>query len=1345
MFNKKLKKFASLALAAVVAFGSVQEFPVSEIKAFSFSETTSKGDTSNYLKKNFADAVQDFYDGKIIGLNGNYEIANFKDNYEYSVSHNGLYKGMWKDGDLNNSAQASNSCFSETSDKSSASLKNPQSIKYVLTGQSASLNHVTLEKSDVSSITWSYDIVQVEYAKSMGGYPSKYYAVNIKPVGSTAGEITLPAYINAGEYGYVECAELADGAFLKEDVTKVHIPDTYQRICAYAFTGCEKLTAYDFVTVKLGTDNKSYTISGVDEEGSKSKIHMVGSGAFAGCKSLTSYVIPSKLMEGYSDGKSTPFGYFEDKGHYTSDGGYEHIILNENINQMVHLSQSTGYAKDGCDSGDIYFMGQGVFRDCYAITSVTLKGKNVFVPALTFAGCAAIKELNVDKDVSAIYFGTACFSGADGNRPANETSNLKQLALSSEKLEKVYFGAYCFKKCVSLHGVSISASVEPCYAGSKVQDKVFHGEGAFEGAFAPENAFIFSPNGAGSFTFATDFFKDSKLERILFKENSDDSNKFKGAISINSNAFNGVSLEELNLVGSDIYLYTGAFYNSSIKSLKLEGYSSVFTGEPFSGSLTQMTTDKGTSFDKIEINTQSFSTGSEKIVDCKAFNGTGMALHTYETNASFYGLDSNTLVSFGENCTKCDFGESFSGYLYYKHPLYYNINEVSSTDVSHNYLGGLTKIFFKNPDTHVTKLVNNHSGKNTTLYCDGSLYDTTSQRKDITTFTVEHYKNKLQGCSVEWVTTVDSFDSGIVNDGKGLVLNYADGGSEYVSYAEKEQNTNAISGTSGYIIQNIKEVLNALKSGAKSVDMQVAYLHLSATIHVTFVPQQAISMTVASAGSVVANTEPKASDVVVTDIKFNDKTTLKEALSNEVSVKLANGGIRYAENTNTVAVTYKGYTSECVVFAVPEEVVTMSAIQLKDNIYVGDRIDKTCITVLGTYNSGKGPEALLDYEITNPVVKEDGSVTIKSSNGVELVAKLNVIQVKPKKITVSYNGNPVVEGGVVDKDNFTVTLINNNGSSRVLESNEFDLLYSDIIANASNSVEVIFKEDEDITATAYVTGIVNPVTEIPATEEPEVEITNSPVVKITESPVVDVTESPVVDVTESPAVEITESPVVSVTGSPATKVTDAPGNVSTEVTDAPKNSSSPTVIPTNSNTPTASPITQVLNIGPNPSAVATGAGATVTGTEENKEVTLGLGEKIVVKMNGTGVTFVSSDSNVVEVDSTGLVTTKGVGTAQITATNSNNDKVIITVNVKKAPKKVKVNFKKKTLKKGKSIKIRVSFAKGYYSYTRKFSSSNKKVATVNSKGVIKAKKKGKAKITVKTFNGKKAVIQITVK
>ena len=82
----------------------------------------------------------------------------------------------------------------------------------------------------------------------------------------------------------------------------------------------------------------------------------------------------------------------------------------------------------------------------------------------------------------------------------------------------------------------------------------------------------------------------------------------------------------------------------------------------------------------------------------------------------------------------------------------------------------------------------------------------------------------------------------------------------------------------------------------------------------------------------------------------------------------------------------------------------------------------------------------------------------------------------------------------------------------------------------------------------------------------------------------------------------------------------------------------------------------------------------------------------------------------------------------------------------KAPTAIKITQgKKKTTKVGKKLTLKVKLTPSKAKTKLTWKSSNKKVATVSSKGVVKAKKPGKAKITVTTANGKKATITITVK
>ena len=81
---------------------------------------------------------------------------------------------------------------------------------------------------------------------------------------------------------------------------------------------------------------------------------------------------------------------------------------------------------------------------------------------------------------------------------------------------------------------------------------------------------------------------------------------------------------------------------------------------------------------------------------------------------------------------------------------------------------------------------------------------------------------------------------------------------------------------------------------------------------------------------------------------------------------------------------------------------------------------------------------------------------------------------------------------------------------------------------------------------------------------------------------------------------------------------------------------------------------------------------------------------------------------------------------------------------KKITKKIKLNRRKVTLKKGKSFKLKVSLTPKNSQDKIIFKTSNKKIVKVSKTGKIKALKKGKAKITV--VSGKKKVVcKVTVK
>ena len=153
----------------------------------------------------------------------------------------------------------------------------------------------------------------------------------------------------------------------------------------------------------------------------------------------------------------------------------------------------------------------------------------------------------------------------------------------------------------------------------------------------------------------------------------------------------------------------------------------------------------------------------------------------------------------------------------------------------------------------------------------------------------------------------------------------------------------------------------------------------------------------------------------------------------------------------------------------------------------------------------------------------------------------------------------------------------------------------------------------------------------------------------------------------------------------------------------------------------------------NPSIAAKASASTIyTKGQTSTKIT-------VTKYGVTGTAkFTSSNKSIATVDSKGVVKAKKAGTVKITAQVGSYKKVV-TIKVRNAS--LKLAKTTATVKKGKTTTIKVSAVPtGKVTYT----SSNKKVATVTSKGVVKGVKKGTATITVKC-NGMTAKFKVTVK
>ena len=127
------------------------------------------------------------------------------------------------------------------------------------------------------------------------------------------------------------------------------------------------------------------------------------------------------------------------------------------------------------------------------------------------------------------------------------------------------------------------------------------------------------------------------------------------------------------------------------------------------------------------------------------------------------------------------------------------------------------------------------------------------------------------------------------------------------------------------------------------------------------------------------------------------------------------------------------------------------------------------------------------------------------------------------------------------------------------------------------------------------------------------------------------------------------------------------------------------------------------------------------------------------------VTYSTSNKNIATVNSKGVVTGKQVGTAKITV-KAGSKKSVVTIKVMPKVKTTKLTGvpKTKTVNRGKTFTIKAVATPRNTDEKVTYRSSNKKIATVTSKGVVKGIRKGTATITVQS-GSKKLTCKVTVK
>ena len=150
----------------------------------------------------------------------------------------------------------------------------------------------------------------------------------------------------------------------------------------------------------------------------------------------------------------------------------------------------------------------------------------------------------------------------------------------------------------------------------------------------------------------------------------------------------------------------------------------------------------------------------------------------------------------------------------------------------------------------------------------------------------------------------------------------------------------------------------------------------------------------------------------------------------------------------------------------------------------------------------------------------------------------------------------------------------------------------------------------------------------------------------------------------------------------------------------------------------------------------------------NDKLTVNLGDTVQIGLKGASPKgWKAKNGKIVALSKDGRITGKKEGktTVTITLTNKKKWKLAVTVVDPYKPTKIGINgLNPLGLKVGEQARLTTWMKPASARTTYTWKSSNKKVATVDQYGIVTAKKKGSATITVKTANGKKASLKVIV-
>lgn len=163
-----------------------------------------------------------------------------------------------------------------------------------------------------------------------------------------------------------------------------------------------------------------------------------------------------------------------------------------------------------------------------------------------------------------------------------------------------------------------------------------------------------------------------------------------------------------------------------------------------------------------------------------------------------------------------------------------------------------------------------------------------------------------------------------------------------------------------------------------------------------------------------------------------------------------------------------------------------------------------------------------------------------------------------------------------------------------------------------------------------------------------------------------------------------------------------------------------------------------LEVRPAPEALSFDSGDILLGVGQEMKLSAALNDGAA-----GSVAYASTDESVCAVSAAGEAKGIAPGTAEIVATSYNGIEARMTVTVRPAPEAVSLPFPTLTLGVGEKYALSPDVGDSAASFT--YSVKSSRIASVTADGVVKGVRVGTTTLTVKTYNGKRCTLKVTVK